>query len=350
MRGVLRTAAVLALTAGLLAAFLHGADLSSVWLAIWRADPWLLFYGLVGIIVTYTVRAWRWQHLLAPLGPTRFVNAFRTTVIGFAVSSLLPARPGEVLRPYLLAKAEGLSATAAFATIVVERVLDLLTVVLMLGVALAAWRAPVPESALVHAIRAGGMAAGAASIAGLVVMLVAAGRPGTVERLLLSAEAVVPARAARAIASIGRLFTEGFGVLRDPRRLAAAVPLSFLMWIGIAAQTWCITRAFGIDLSASGACVLLAVLVVGVSVPTPGGVGGFHEAYRLAVTGLFGASDTAAVGAAIVLHALSFVPVTLLGIAFMVQDGLTLGRMRRLAGEVGQKEDSREVPVLRPPR
>ncbi len=350
MRGVLRTAAVLVLTAGLLAAFLHGTDLGAVGRAIRGADPGLLVCGFGGIVATYALRAWRWQFLLAPLGPTRFANAVRTTVIGFAVSGLLPARPGEVLRPYLLAKAEGLSPTATFATIVVERVLDLLVVVLLLGAALFAWHAPSADATLVHAIRAGGATAGAAAIGGLVVMLVAAGRPTTIERLLLSIEAVVPARVAQAIAKMGRLLTEGFGVLRDPRRLAAAVPLSFAMWLGIAAQTWFVTRAFGIDLSPAGVCVLLAVLVVGVSVPTPGGVGGFHEAYRLAVTGLFGAGDEAAVGAAIVLHALSFLPVTLLGLVFMVQDGLSLGRMRRLAGEAGQKEDSREMPVLRPPR
>ncbi len=78
-------------------------------------------------------------------------------------------------------------------------------------------------------------------------------------------------------------------------------------------------------------------LVVGVAVPTPGAVGGFHEAYRVTATGLFGASNEAAIGAAIVLHAISFVPVTILGIVFMAQEGLSLGRMRRLAGEAGRQ-------------
>ena len=75
----------------------------------------------------------RWQYLLVPIGHVGFGNALRTTVIGFAASAVLPARAGEVLRPWLLARKEGLSATAAFATIILERVLDTVMVLLLFG-------------------------------------------------------------------------------------------------------------------------------------------------------------------------------------------------------------------------
>jgi len=68
-----------------------------------------------------------------------------------------------------------------------------------------------------------------------------------------------------------------------------------------------------------------------VAAPTPGGVGGFHAAYQFAVTEFFAAPFDRAVGAAIVLHALSFVPVTLIGLAFMAREGLTFSSARRLA-------------------
>jgi uncharacterized membrane protein YbhN (UPF0104 family) len=83
----------------------------------------------------------------------------------------------------------------------------------------------------------------------------------------------------------------------------------------------------------------MTLLVVGVAVPTPGAIGGFHEFYRIAVTSFFHASTEKAVGAGIVLHAISFVPVTLLGVAFMVGEGLTLGRMRRLVKPPGAAEE-----------
>src|SRR6266567_5144853 len=125
MRSRLRTALVLALTIGLLAFFLRGVDLGGVWAATRHADARLLVLAVCVTLTTYALRAFRWQYLLAAIGPTHFLTAFRTTVIGFSASFLLPARPGEILRPYLLARREGLPPTAAFATIILERLLDL---------------------------------------------------------------------------------------------------------------------------------------------------------------------------------------------------------------------------------
>jgi hypothetical protein len=80
--------------------------------------------------------------------------------------------------------------------------------------------------------------------------------------------------------------------------------------------------------------------VIGVAVPTPGAVGGFHAAYLFAVTVFFGVSNDRAVGAAVVLHAISFLPVTLAGIALMAGEGLTLSGARRMAAEASQAESA----------
>jgi len=83
--------------------------------------------------------------------------------------------------------------------------------------------------------------------------------------------------------------------------------------------------------------LIQSLLVIGVAVPTPGGVGSFHEAYRFGMTSFFGAANASAVAAAIVVHALSFGPVILLGLLFMAQDGLTIGRLRSLADSEGAR-------------
>src|SRR3970282_2470226 len=85
------------------------------------------------VVATYVIRAYRWQFLLHPIGPNRFRTAFRPTVIGFAALGVLPARAGDVLRPYLLARQEGLTVSATLATIVMERVLDLIAVLALLA-------------------------------------------------------------------------------------------------------------------------------------------------------------------------------------------------------------------------
>ena len=335
MRNVIRTVVVIALAIGLLAVFLRNADLSQVWAAVTKARTDLLLLSLALTCGTFVVRAERWQYLLGPLGKTRFSTVFRATVIGFAASAVLPARAGEVIRPYLLARREGLSATAAFATIIVERILDLVAVLLLMAVFLI-WFDPgieARDSKAFQAVRFGGLMMAPVAVGTLAVMFFMAGHPERLHAWVLKAEAILPARIAAMIARFAQTFAEGFAVVRSPGRLAAAIAWSIVLWVAIASGIWAVSIAFGIAMPFTGAWLMLGPLVVGVAVPTPGGVGGFHEAYRFGATAFFGADNNSAVGAAIVLHAISVGPVIIAGLLFIVQDGLKLGGMAR--GDLG---------------
>lgn len=334
MRSRIRTILVLLLTVGLLAFFFRDANFADVWTETRRADPMLLVLGVVITGITYVLRAWRWQSLLAPIGPTHFGTAFRATVIGFAVSSLLPARAGEVIRPYLLARKEGIKPTAAFATIILERLLDLATVLLLFGV----FVVTVPDGVLTGDAAQlayvkfwGGMAASAA-IGGLVVLFLLAGHPERLGRAAGRVERVLPARLAQVLARFVETFAQGLAVMRDPARLAVALLQSFPLWLSIATGVWVTSRAFHITFPYTGSFLVMTLLVVGVAVPTPGQIGGFHAAYQIAVQTFFGAPADRAVGAAIVLHAISFLPVTILGVMLMAREGLTLSTAKDLAG------------------
>src|ERR1700737_382458 len=133
MRSHVRTVVVLALAAAPLAPFLRNVDLWHALGEIRRARPSWLALSLATMFVNLTIRARRWQYLLEPLGPTSFGSAFRATAVGFAASTILPARAGELIRPYFLARQDHISATGAFATIVLERLLDTLTVLVLLA-------------------------------------------------------------------------------------------------------------------------------------------------------------------------------------------------------------------------
>ena len=335
MRNVIRTVVVIALAIGLLAVFLRNADLSQVWASVTKARTDLLLLSLALTCGTFVVRAERWQYLLGPLGKTRFSTVFRATVIGFAASAVLPARAGEVIRPYLLARRERLSATAAFATIIVERILDLVAVLLLMAVFLI-WFDPGMESRdskAFQAVRFGGLMMAPVAVGTLAVMFFMAGHPERLHAWVLKAEAILPTRIAAMIARFAQTFAEGFAVVRSPGRLAAAIAWSIVLWVAIASGIWAVSIAFGIAMPFTGAWLMLGPLVVGVAVPTPGGVGGFHEAYRFGATAFFGADNNSAVGAAIVLHAISVGPVIIAGLLFIVQDGLKLGGMAR--GDLG---------------
>jgi uncharacterized protein (TIRG00374 family) len=333
LRNIVRTVIVIGLAVGLVALFLRNADLHQVWASVKAARPDYMLLALLLTAVTYFARAERWQYLLEPLGATRFWSVFRATVIGFGASAVLPARAGEVIRPYMLARWEGLNATAAFATIVLERILDLVAVLILLASFLI-WFDPgleARDSAVFSAIRYGGLIMAPVAIVALALMFFMAGHPDTLHRWLLKAEAVLPARIAAMIAKFASSLAEGFAVVRQVRRLFAAVAWSLVIWLTIAAGIWAVSVAFGVAMPFTGAWLMLAPLVVGVAVPTPGGVGGFHEAYRIGATAFFDAPNDTAVGAAIVLHAVSVLPVTILGVLFMLQGGFNL---RGLSKEV----------------
>jgi uncharacterized protein (TIRG00374 family) len=348
MRSRLRAALVLLLTIGLLAFFLRGVDFAGVWAETRRADARLLVLGIGVTMTTYALRAFRWQYLLAPIGPTRFSTAFRTTVIGFAASFLLPARPGEILRPYLLAKREQLPPTACFATVILERLLDLVTVLLLFGVfvVLVDPASLSGDPAMYARVKAGGLLAAAASVAGLVVFFLVAGHPERLGEWALRIERVLPAKLARVVAGLVETFAQGLAVMRQPGRLLVSLILSFPLWLSIAAGIWVTSRAFHMTFSYLGSFLVMTLLVVGVAMPTPGQIGGFHAMYKIAVMTFFGVPQDAAVGGAIVLHAVSFVPVTLLGLLFMAREGLSLGRMRDMAAHQQQpaSEGRREPP------
>jgi glycosyltransferase 2 family protein len=346
----LRTGIVSLLAIGLLAWFLRGTNFADVWLQVRQVRADLLVASLVAVGLTFISRTIRWRYLLSPLGETRMRTVFRATVIGFGALAVLPVRVGDVIRPYLLARQEGLPFSSVFATIVMERVLDLVAVLALL--AFYVWgfagESELP-SRLLKPIEASATVAAATAGTLLVVMWVLATHPERIGRLAEALARVLPGKLSGRVGLLASTFSSGFAVARSARAFALAVLWSFAAWLAIAAQSWTVTIAFGIPMSFPGTFLLQSMLVIGVAVPTPGGVGSFHEAYRLGVTTFFHATGNQAVAAAIVTHLISFIPPVLGGILFMAQDGLSLGRLGALANSARDKEGpaANEVPILR---
>jgi glycosyltransferase 2 family protein len=336
----IRTALIFILAIALFAWFLRGVDLSAVGDQIRRARADLLALSFVPLAVTYLARTMRWLHLLEPIGRARFTNAFRTTVIGFAAIGLLPARAGDVLRPYLLARREGFKAASTFATVVMERVLDLVTVLVLLAlyVLVLGGRETLPRH-LLGPVEASAAIAALGAVVLIAMAWTLATHPERIGRLVLRSGRVLPAKVAHSLSALARTFSEGFAVAREARALTFAMLWSFPVWLSIGAQAWLVARAFAISMPFQGAFLLQALLVIGVAMPTPGAVGGYHAMFRLGVTSFFGASDDAAVGAAIVAHALSFIPVVVVGVVFMIQDGLSVTGLQQLAGVARREEE-----------
>ncbi len=335
MRSHIRTIVVAALALALLALFFNNVDWRGVVREILHARPEWLVLSLATMLGTLGIRAWRWQYLLEPLGKPSFANAFRATAVGFAARSVLPAAAGELVRPYFLSRHEPLSATGAFATIVIERLLDTMTVLILL-----AWHVFFSKPDLTNAnlaalaaVKWAGAAAGVVSVSALVVLFFVAKDPAALARTFVRLEQVVPSVFAGFIARIAEKFAKGLGAIRRPGQLLATLVWSFPLWLCIGLGIWSVAKAFQLNVPFTGSFLFIALLVIGIAVPTPGAIGGFHEAFRVGATVFYGAPNDAAVGAAIVLHAFSVGSALCLGLFFAAQEGLNLAGMRDLADE-----------------
>jgi uncharacterized protein (TIRG00374 family) len=331
------TVVIAVLTAVLLWMFFRNVNLREAWQAAVHADFVLLAIAVGVTFVTYSLRAQRWRILLSPLGPVRFRTAFRTTLVGFTALFLLPGRVGEILRPYLLAKQEGLNPASAFATVVVERLLDVTAVLLLFAVAI-----PLVGIEIGPEVRFAGIVSAIGAVVALAVLSLLAGHPERLGKLAGRLGSRLPERFRVAFARMVQTFAEGLIVMRNPGHLAAAGLWSIAVWVSIGVGIWIEIAAFNMDVSFAGSFIVVGYLAVGVSVPTPGGAGGFHYFYKAALTNFFGANPDVAAAAAIVLHLISFVPVSIAGMVVMWQDGLTLGRLQSMKSEAQAAEQPTE--------
>jgi uncharacterized protein (TIRG00374 family) len=318
--------------------FFRGVDLAALARAFRSADPWLLGAVAAITVVTYALRSWRWGDLLAPMARVAFLRLFSATLVGFMTGLVIP-RAGEVVRPYLVARGKALSVSAAFASIIVERLVDLITVLGLFNLylyALPAPRAQLHSGLMPELKRAGALTAALA----LGVLLVLLAFHLQAERALAIADRILvrlPARLAGPVREGLRAFSAGLAVLQAPwPHLLKIAGQSLLTWLSIALGIFVNNRAFGLELPFHSAFLLLGFLTVGVAVPTPGMVGGFHYAYQLALTQAYGVDKETAAAASIACHALSNLPVLLLGLFFLAREGLTLGKVAEMTDRDGE--------------
>jgi uncharacterized protein (TIRG00374 family) len=323
----------LLLAAGLLFFFFRGVDWTALGRAFRTADPLFLLGVVLVTGLTYAARAWRWGFLLAPLAHVPFPRLFSATVVGFMTGLLVP-RAGEVVRPYLVARHHPIATSAGFASIVLERLVDLITMLVLFALYLYVLPMPAAQirGPLLGVLKVAGAMAGLGALGILAVLLLWHRHADRAMRIAERLLRPLPERFAAAIARALRSFAQGLAVLQaSPRHLAAIMGQSLVVWLFIALGIYWNNRAFGLDLPFHSAFLVIAFLTVGVAVPTPGTVGGFHAFYRAALTGAYGIDPDVAAAAGIASHALSNLPVLLLGLAFLGREGLTVSKVANMS-------------------
>jgi len=301
-------------------------DIGTMLIALKQANYYMFIPALMILAISLVIRTWRWHWLLYQTKMARFYSLFSSLMIGTAANMVLPARAGEFIRAYFLGRREKISKTTAFATIVVERIFDGLTILLFLLLVVILTGAKSDEIKYMGYL-------GTAFYLGVVVgLFLLYFRRDFLVRLI---KALLPQPLAAKITGILDAFLEGIQVMRNSRQLFTVVLLSLATWVGFALSFWPILLAFdfGAPVPYYAPFLVIAFDALGLTIPgAPAGIGIFQYvtilALRIAFT-LSGANlaanfDEVAAVFSLVLHFSQVAPEVLIGLYCFLRENVSL--------------------------
>jgi uncharacterized protein (TIRG00374 family) len=324
---------------------MRGVPLGEVGGVLRRANvPLFLLCAVVSTCI-FPLRARRWRTILEPVaGSIPFGPLWRSTAIGMMVNNVVPARAGEVARAFSLTReVPRVAFTTSLASLAVDRIFD---AIVLLALMFGAMYAPAfPADARLAGMTVPQFASvGITGVIGLLVVCwLAVLMP---QRVLALVGAVARRTLPRLESRLVAIADQGLGglaVLRDGRRFLAVLWWALLHWLVHALALWIGFRAVGIDAPFSAALFLQGVLGFAVALPSsPGFVGVFELA---AVTGLavYAIPDTAALSWAIGYHVLSFIPITLFGLVYLLRLGIRLQDIQGASDRSDAVREAREA-------
>lgn len=321
----------IAISAVLVFFLLRGMDYHKLWEASSHAK---MYYWIPAFLIQYLLmllRALRWQYLLRSIKEIGIRDIFSATTIGFMANNLLPARMGEFVRAYVIGRKADISVTSSFATIVVERLFDIATMLALTVAVFLFFDLPSGVSEISGILRGGvyGLLV-ISTIAFLFLFLFMTHREKGIS-VARSIMRPLPERLQeQAILFLGSL-ASGMGIVKDRRSLFMVSLYSCLNWLVSALPVYLITISFGLALPFSSALLILILVAFAVSVPSsPGYVGPFHAAVYLGL-GFYGVGQEEAIGMAILMHLAQFVPLVILGLYLLWKEKLSFSQIKGAA-------------------
>ena len=277
---------------------------------------------LGAMLLMQLLRSFRWGLILSPLEKIDQLSLFSVTSVGFLAIIAIPARLGELARPYLITKKSRIKMSAALGTIVVERVLDSLTVLVIAVFVL--FFTPLP----VWLIRSGVLILLLTLSLVSAMILIIVKRDASL-RVLAPFIAKLPVRYAEGVNRLISHFVDGFRIMADPALLISVTGLSIVIWLVDVSAIYLLFLAVGFQLPVVAAFVVMIILIVGIAIPTaPGFIGNWHYFCILGLS-LFSVPKADALTFAIIYHILSTGIIVVLGIAFLPFNHFSIVDLRR---------------------
>jgi uncharacterized protein (TIRG00374 family) len=329
-RNFLKYLIAIVLTGGALYLAFRGQDFSVIFESIKHANV----FALIGIVafqlVAHFIRAWRWQFLLRPVKPKiGLYNSFKAVVAAYGLNNVVP-RAGELVRPAMIASSEKIPFSSALATIVLERILDVIALGTVLVTSLFLFQKEFAVSFPDIASKSlPVIVAIAVGLAVFVLVLV----NKTVEGWMFSLIGkLLPKKIGGKIIGLLETFIAGLhGLSKDTILpiIAGTVGVWIFYLLSTYAGTFVLPGSGIENVGLDGAISLLALTGISITIPTPGGTGTYHYFISRALNGFFAIPLPAAIAFATITHAVNYIAITLLGVFYMLRAGVSLGSAQK---------------------
>jgi uncharacterized protein (TIRG00374 family) len=303
----------------------RGIHVDQVLAALVQTDYWLVGLSAGIMMGAHLLRALRWRFLLAPVKTLDTYSLFSALLIGYAANSFVPAHLGEFLRAFVIGKKHRISASAAFGSIVVERIVDVVSLIAVMALVLIVH--PFPDWVTTSGIL---MLVGALLLCALLILC---------KRFEVQTAAFIrallkpfPERIGRRLEALALNFLGGIVPLKSGSHYSATLILSIAIWLCYAAVNYICLAAFNLvsvyHLAWYVGLVVLVFTTISVVIPsTPGYVGTFHYLCQIALV-MFGVPASEALSFAVIVHIVGVVPVSVAGLVCAHVEGVAISRLQ----------------------
>lgn len=268
--------------------------------------PGFLFLTVLFFFASLFFRAFLWKVLLSDKKKIPWFSAFESILIGYMGNNVLPLRMGEFMRAYSVGKKEGLSKSLVLASIILERLLDLLSLLIFLGMLLLA-------TPLMEWLLAGGLLVFLFLILMMIFLYFLASDRGRFISLVVRPLEYFPAHLSEKVKQIVHSFVEGLALIHGTPQALKAVLLSLLSWSLMILSFYFCLKAFRIPLPFTAPLLLMVVLNIGIMIPSSPGFIGVFQYLCIVSLSFFDVPKETALSFSVVLHATQYFPVTFLG-------------------------------------
>ena len=347
-RKIIEFVALLLLAGLIIWLFGRKLDWQKVKVSVENSDWRLILIAIVIILLAYFWRVIRWQALLKPLTPTALREVWIATCVGFA-AVLTIGRAGEVVRPVALSMRDRrVRPAASFVTIMIERLYDTITVVLMFAINLL-WFTPKSSDVEIGWVRIIGFSFLAVLLIGIAFLIWFRRRSAVFITWLdnrIKANSSLVLRIKKGLLSTLEQLAAALGVLSDVKLLSITIFWSAVLWGSVVAANLLVCRAFGISFGVSQVIFVLGWSMVGSVVPTPGGAAGAFHAATAAALILLGVGQNQAAAIAIILHLVDFGPAAVFGLFYFLRGDVNLARLRSLVSTEAVEHAVEDEPIV----